>query len=43
VQKRAANLALEIGNLLADGGLRDLEAAAGFAEGAMVGDRAEVA
>ena len=43
IQQRPADLALKIGDLLADGGLRDMELAAGFAETAVVGDRAEVA
>jgi hypothetical protein len=42
VEERAADFALEIGDLLADGGLGDVEAAASFAEGAVLGDGAEI-
>ena len=43
LRERASDFAFEIGDLLADGGLGDMELAAGFAEGAMVGNGAEVA
>jgi hypothetical protein len=43
VEERAAYLALEVGDLLADGGLGDVELATSFGEGAVVGDGAEVA
>jgi hypothetical protein len=33
----------EVGDLLGDGGLRDMEMARGFAEGSVFGDSAEVA
>ena len=42
IEKRSADLAFEIGDLFADGGLRDVEFGAGFAEGPEVGDGAEV-
>jgi hypothetical protein len=43
VEKSAANLAFEIGKLLADCGLGDMKAASSFGEGAIVGDCTEVA
>ena len=43
MEESAAYLAFEVGELLADGGLRDVELAAGFGEGAMVGYGTEVA
>jgi hypothetical protein len=43
MEEGAANLALEVGELLADGGLGDVELTAGFGEGAVVGNGAEVA
>ena len=42
VEKRAADFALEIGDLLADGGLRDAQSTAGFAEGGVLGSGAEI-
>jgi hypothetical protein len=42
VEKRAANFALEIGDLLADGGLRDAQSTAGFAEGGVLGNGAKI-
>jgi hypothetical protein len=43
MEESAAYFALKVGELLADGRLRDVELAAGFGEGAVVGDSAEVA
>jgi hypothetical protein len=43
IQERAADLMLQVGDLLRDGALRDVEMAAGLAEGAELGDGAEVA
>jgi len=43
MQESAAYLSLEVGELLADGGLRDVKLTAGFGEGAMVGYGTEVA
>ncbi len=42
LEQGAADFAFEIGDLLADGGLGDVELAAGFAEAAVVGDGAEI-
>jgi hypothetical protein len=43
VEQRAADFTLQVGNLLADGGLRDAQLAASLAEGPMVGDGTKVA
>jgi hypothetical protein len=43
VKQRSADLSFQVGNLLADGRLRNPELATGFAETTMVGDGAEVA
>jgi hypothetical protein len=42
MEENTANLPLQVGELLADGGLRDMKAATGLAEGTVIRDGAEV-